>query len=118
MPSSSFECLQSSQELFSQSLCFLYDGYGEPISPRLTSDIARILVGQFCWASNFLWRRYYRHDFVEPSITKAGALLIIVLIWTFLSFSLETEIEGCWLWERARTRNDARSRSLDPDGFR
>ncbi|WP_346766695.1 DUF1622 domain-containing protein [Novosphingobium sp. ERW19] len=27
-------------------------------------------------------------------------LAIIVLIRTFLSFSLETEIEGCWPWQR------------------
>jgi uncharacterized membrane protein len=55
---------------------------------------------------------------VEPTITRAGALGIIVLIRTFLSFSLETEIEGCWPWERARIRNDAPSHQLDPDGFR
>ena len=47
---------------------------------------------------------------IEPTITRAGALGIIVLIRTFLSFSLETEIEGCWPWERARIRNDPRSR--------
>jgi uncharacterized membrane protein len=28
----------------------------------------------------------------------------IVLIRTFLSFSLETEIEGCWPWRRAEKR--------------
>lgn len=33
------------------------------------------------------------------SITLLGA---VVLIRTFLSFSLEIEIEGCWPWERAR----------------
>ena len=27
---------------------------------------------------------------------------LVVLIRTFLSFSLETEIEGCWPWQRAR----------------
>jgi uncharacterized membrane protein len=52
---------------------------------------------------------------IEPTITRAGALGIIVLIRTFLSFSLETEIEGCWPWERARIRNDPRSRR---DAFR
>ena len=55
---------------------------------------------------------------IEPTITRAGALGIIVLIRTFLSFSLETEIEGCWPWERAHSRNDTRSDNLDPDGFR
>ena len=32
---------------------------------------------------------------------SVGLLAGIVLIRTFLSFSLETEIEGCWLWQRA-----------------
>jgi uncharacterized membrane protein len=33
------------------------------------------------------------------SVTLLGG---IVLIRTFLSFSLETEIEGCWPWQRRR----------------
>jgi uncharacterized membrane protein len=33
---------------------------------------------------------------------SVGLLAMIVLIRTFLSFSLETEIEGCWPWQRAR----------------
>lgn len=32
---------------------------------------------------------------------SVGLLAIIVMIRTFLSFSLETEIEGCWPWQRA-----------------
>jgi len=32
---------------------------------------------------------------------SVGLLAVIVLIRTFLSFSLETEIEGCWPWRRA-----------------
>lgn len=31
-----------------------------------------------------------------------GLLAAIVVIRTFLSFSLETEIEGCWPWQRSR----------------
>ena len=34
------------------------------------------------------------------SWTSVGLLAVIVLIRTFLSFSLETEIEGCWPWQR------------------
>lgn len=34
------------------------------------------------------------------SFTSVGLLAIIVIIRTFLSFSLETEIEGCWPWQR------------------
>lgn len=33
---------------------------------------------------------------------SVGLLAAIVLIRTFLSFSLETEIEGRWPWDRAR----------------
>lgn len=31
---------------------------------------------------------------------SVGLLGIVVMIRTFLSFSLETEIEGCWPWQR------------------
>jgi uncharacterized membrane protein len=36
------------------------------------------------------------------TFTSVGLLAGIVVIRTFLSFSLETEIEGCWPWDRAR----------------
>ena len=45
------------------------------------------------------------------SFESVSLLAGIVAIRTFLSFSLETEIEGCWPWERARRseRTDAQS---------
>lgn len=36
------------------------------------------------------------------TFTSVGLLAVIVVIRTFLSFSLETEIEGCWPWQRSR----------------
>lgn len=39
---------------------------------------------------------------------SVGLLGLVVLIRTFLSFSLETEIEGCWPWQRRRLELDAR----------
>lgn len=42
---------------------------------------------------------------IETSLDSVGALGLIVLIRTFLSFSLETEIEGELPWRRARTRS-------------
>jgi uncharacterized membrane protein len=40
----------------------------------------------------------------SPLTVESVALLgAIVLIRTFLSFALETEIEGCWPWQRAAT---------------
>jgi uncharacterized membrane protein len=38
------------------------------------------------------------------SFQSVGLLAIVVLIRTFLSFSLETEIEGCWPWQRRAAR--------------
>jgi uncharacterized membrane protein len=35
------------------------------------------------------------------TLETVGLLGLVVLIRTFLSFSLETEIEGCWPWRRA-----------------
>lgn len=39
---------------------------------------------------------------------SVGLLAGIVLIRTFLSFSLETEIEGCWPWRRAEREAERR----------
>lgn len=36
------------------------------------------------------------------TFASVGLLAGIVAIRTFLSFSLETEIEGCWPWKRSR----------------
>ena len=36
-----------------------------------------------------------------------GALALIVLIRTFLSFSLEVEIKGHWPWQESRLRKSA-----------
>lgn len=38
---------------------------------------------------------------------SVGILAAVVAIRTFLSFSLETEIAGCWPWERARQRDSS-----------
>jgi uncharacterized membrane protein len=37
---------------------------------------------------------------VTPTFTSVGVLAIIVLIRTFLSFSLELEITGRWPWQK------------------
>jgi uncharacterized membrane protein len=42
---------------------------------------------------------------------SVGLLAAIVGIRTFLSFSLETEIEGCWPWQRAA--KDAGTESVE-----
>jgi uncharacterized membrane protein len=40
---------------------------------------------------------------VEPTLRSVAVLGAIVLIRTFLSFSLEVEIEGRWPWQRGRS---------------
>jgi uncharacterized membrane protein len=45
---------------------------------------------------------------VAPTFTDLGVLALIVLIRTFLSFSLELEITGRWPWQQA-DRPDATS---------
>ena len=42
---------------------------------------------------------------VEPTFASLAVLGLIVLIRTFLSFSLEVEIEGRWPWRRGPVRN-------------
>lgn len=44
---------------------------------------------------------------VDPTLDGLAVLAGIVLIRTFLSFSLEVEIEGKWPWQRARAAPDA-----------
>ena len=36
---------------------------------------------------------------VSPTFTSVGVLAVIVLVRTFLSFSLEVELEGRWPWQ-------------------
>lgn len=44
---------------------------------------------------------------VTPTFESAGVLAVIVLIRTFLSFSLEVELEGRWPWSmRSDTKRD------------
>lgn len=39
---------------------------------------------------------------VEPTLESVAVLGLIVLVRTFLSFSLEVELEGRWPWQRGR----------------
>jgi uncharacterized membrane protein len=45
---------------------------------------------------------------IQPTLENVAVLGIIVLIRTFLSFSLEVEIEGTWPWRRGPRRSAAR----------
>ncbi|MDM4719604.1 DUF1622 domain-containing protein [Micromonospora sp. WMMA1363] len=37
---------------------------------------------------------------VSPTFTSVGVLALIVVVRTFLSFSLEVELDGRWPWQR------------------
>jgi hypothetical protein len=52
---------------------------------------------------------------VQPSLQNVAVLGLIVLIRTFLSFSLEVEIDGRWPWQRvAPVRSGLSTASPDP----
>lgn len=44
---------------------------------------------------------------VTPTFQSVGVLAVIVLIRTFLSFSLELEITGRWPWQKGSETKDA-----------
>jgi uncharacterized membrane protein len=44
---------------------------------------------------------------VQPSLENVAVLGLIVLIRTFLSFSLEVEIDGRWPWRRSPGRDSS-----------
>jgi uncharacterized membrane protein len=45
---------------------------------------------------------------IDPTFASVGVLGLIVLVRTFLSWSLEVEITGVWPWQRARLPNTPR----------
>jgi uncharacterized membrane protein len=66
---------------------------------RLRQDVGRgILLGlEFMVAGDII-----RTVAVEPTLDSVTVLGAIVLIRTFLSISLEVELDGRWPWQRAR----------------
>jgi hypothetical protein len=55
-----------------------------------------------CWELEFLVAaNIIRTVAVQPSLQNVAVLGLIMLIRTFLSFSLEVEIDGRWPWRRA-----------------
>jgi uncharacterized membrane protein len=86
------------------TVLFLYrlaqDRPGGPPSPyeRYRAELGRgILLGlEFLVAADIIGTVA-----IEPTFTSLGVLAGIVLIRTFLSFSLEVEINGRWPWQEA-----------------
>jgi uncharacterized membrane protein len=46
---------------------------------------------------------------IDPTFQSVGVLALIVLVRTFLSWSLEVEITGAWPWQRSRSLPDTTS---------
>jgi uncharacterized membrane protein len=82
---------------------------GEPSYQPYRQQIGRsILLGlEFLVAADII-----RTVAVAPTFTSVGVLAVIVLIRTFLSFSLELEITGRWPWQKPNTPPPA---AADPD---
>lgn len=40
---------------------------------------------------------------LKPSLPNIAVLAALVAIRTFLSFSIDVELDGCWPWDRAKT---------------
>jgi len=47
---------------------------------------------------------------IDQSLLSVATLGLLVLVRTFLSWSLEVEMDGEWPWQRARSGNDSRER--------
>jgi uncharacterized membrane protein len=80
-------------------------------TPTAYSDLRRdlgkaILVGlELLVAADII-----RSVAIDPTFATLGVLGLIVLIRTFLSWSLEVEVNGRWPWQRPRSPNeDARN---------
>ncbi|HEU5349545.1 MAG TPA: DUF1622 domain-containing protein, partial [Ktedonobacterales bacterium] len=52
---------------------------------------------------------------IQPTIENVLVLGLIVLVRTFLSWSLEVEINGQWPWRRAQTQSGQSGRALAED---
>jgi uncharacterized membrane protein len=50
---------------------------------------------------------------ISPTFASIGVLGLIVLVRTFLSWSLEVEINGEWPWQRSRLHKSASADSID-----
>ena len=50
---------------------------------------------------------------IEPTFQSIGSLGLLILVRTFLSWSLEVEIDGRWPWQRGR---EQRARSTPSSG--
>ncbi|MUN64802.1 DUF1622 domain-containing protein [Kocuria sediminis] len=96
----------------------LRGGAGEGVYHRYRQGLGRsILLGlELLVAADII-----RTVAVTPTFQSVGVLAVIVLIRTFLSFSLELEITGRWPWQKDPGAEDRQmlartAKPLDPPG--
>ena len=51
---------------------------------------------------------------LEPSMANLAVLAVLVGIRTFLSFSIDVELDGCWPWKRAELHSRISLKSESP----
>ena len=88
---------------------------GEPAYRQLRQSVGRaILLGLELLVAGDIIRTVA----IEPTFASVGVLAAIVLIRTFLSWSLEVELTGRWPWARGETGPgaDADLRPGPPEG--
>jgi uncharacterized membrane protein len=88
-------------ELSSQVGGFSAMGAAQVTCNLLILNAVRILDAVSYLGLSCSWGQTFATITAPLTILSVGLLAGIVLIRTFLSFSLETEIEGCWPWQRA-----------------
>jgi uncharacterized membrane protein len=80
------------------TVSFARRGAGQPDDPytRYRQQVGKsILLGlEFLVAADII-----RTVAVQPSFTSVGVLALIVIVRTFLSFTLELEVNGRWPWQ-------------------
>jgi uncharacterized membrane protein len=92
-----------------------HDAPREQLFAQVRSDLGRsILLGlEFLVAADII-----NTVAVEPTINSLVVLAGIVLIRTFLSFSLEVEIEGHWPWQKAQANRTTEAAPVPPSSER
>ncbi len=87
------------------TICFLFRKRESQDSPYRTyrKNMGKaILLGlEFLVAADIV-----RTVVVSPTIENLLALGLVVVVRTFLSFSLEVELEGRWPWQRITSNDD------------
>ncbi|MFD1813830.1 DUF1622 domain-containing protein [Rhodococcus gannanensis] len=90
------------------ALSAIRSGAGAPVYTRYRRNLGRsILLGlEFLVAADII-----KTVAVTPTFESVGVLALIVLIRTFLSWSLQLEISGRWPWQGSAHPGEAASES-------